>query len=107
MRTAARYRRRHQTIVPTASFRFYGALNDFLPPASRQATLVASFTSEAAIKDVVEALGVPHPEIDWLIVTSTGKAHTTFASTPFSRPRSRARRAESRSLHRRRTAALS
>jgi uncharacterized protein len=68
MRTAARYRRRHQTIVPTASFRFYGALNDFLPPASRQATLVASFTSEAAIKDLVEALGVPHPEVDWLIV---------------------------------------
>jgi uncharacterized protein with PIN domain len=51
-----------------AFFRFYGALNDFLPPARRQLTQVCSFTSPASIKDSIEALGVPHPEVDRLSV---------------------------------------
>lgn len=54
--------------MPTASVRFYGSLNDFLPPAHRQSTLVAAFDGHPSIKDFVEALGVPHPEIDLLIV---------------------------------------
>jgi uncharacterized protein with PIN domain len=54
--------------VALASFRFYGELNDFLPPARKQATLVCALKRSASVKDVVEALGVPHPEIDLLIV---------------------------------------
>jgi uncharacterized protein len=54
--------------VPSASVRFYGALNDFLPAAYRQATLVSRFDRGTSIKDLVEALGVPHPEIHWLVV---------------------------------------
>jgi uncharacterized protein len=54
--------------VKSASIRFYGLLNDFLPPTRRQSTLVASFEGRPSIKDVIEALGVPHPEIDLLIV---------------------------------------
>ena len=55
-------------IVQLASVRFYGSLNDFLAPPRRQATLVYAFESSPAVKDVVEALGVPHPEIDLLVV---------------------------------------
>lgn len=54
--------------MPSASVRFYGPLNDFLPAARRQATLVCAFESSASVKDLVEALGVPHPEIDLLVV---------------------------------------
>lgn len=54
--------------MPTAQFRFYGTLNDFLPPASKQATLVARFESGSSIKDLIEALGVPHPEVDRIFV---------------------------------------
>jgi uncharacterized protein with PIN domain len=54
--------------VRSASVRVYGSLNDFLPPARRQSTLVCAFHSSPSVKDLVEALGVPHPEIDLLIV---------------------------------------
>lgn len=54
--------------MPAASFRLYGVLNDFLPAAARQAPLVSRFDGGASVKDLVEALGVPHPEIDWLVV---------------------------------------
>ncbi|MGH9331180.1 MAG: Mut7-C RNAse domain-containing protein [Vicinamibacterales bacterium] len=52
----------------SVSVRFYGELNDFLPAAHRQATLVCGLESSASIKDLVETLGVPHPEIDLLVV---------------------------------------
>lgn len=51
-----------------ASFRFYGALNDFLPHGRRFGTLVCTFTWHTSIKDMVEALGVPHPEVNRLTV---------------------------------------
>ncbi len=51
-----------------ASFRFYGNLNDFLPAARRQQALVHLFDRPVSIKDAVESLGVPHPEIDLLAV---------------------------------------
>jgi uncharacterized protein with PIN domain len=50
------------------SVRFYGSLNDFLPAARRQSSLLCAFDNGATVKDLVEALGVPHPEIDLLIV---------------------------------------
>jgi uncharacterized protein with PIN domain len=54
--------------VRSASVRFYGSLNDFLPAASRQSTLVSTFDNRQTVKDFIEALGVPHPEIDLLVV---------------------------------------
>jgi uncharacterized protein with PIN domain len=54
--------------VLSVSVRFYGELNDFLPAAQRQATLVCGLESSTSIKDLVETLGVPHPEIDLLVV---------------------------------------
>jgi uncharacterized protein with PIN domain len=54
--------------VRSVSVRFYGSLNDFLPTARRQSSLLCAFDSGATVKDLVEALGVPHPEIDLLVV---------------------------------------
>jgi uncharacterized protein len=52
----------------SAVVRVYGSLNDFLPAARRQSALVCTFESSPSVKDLVEALGIPHPEIDLLIV---------------------------------------
>jgi uncharacterized protein with PIN domain/sulfur carrier protein ThiS len=54
--------------MPSVSVRVYGELGDFLPRARRQATLLCSFEGGRSVKDLVEQLGVPHPEIDLLIV---------------------------------------
>jgi len=54
--------------VASATVRLYGSLNDFVPAVRRQSTLVCGFTPSPSVKDFVEALGVPHPEIDLLIV---------------------------------------
>jgi uncharacterized protein with PIN domain len=52
----------------TVSVRVYGPLNDFLPAARRQTTMVCAADSLGSIKDLIETVGVPHPEIDLLIV---------------------------------------
>ncbi len=51
-----------------AKFRFYANLNDFLPPKRRHHALVHTFEGNPAIKDTIEAIGVPHPEVDLIIV---------------------------------------
>ena len=56
------------TNVLTSTVRVYGALNDFLPAAHKQATLVCTVESSASVKALLEAIGVPHPEIDLLVV---------------------------------------
>ncbi len=53
--------------MPTATFRFHGALNDFLAPARRDSTIEYVFEGEPAVKDSIEALGVPHPEVDLIL----------------------------------------
>lgn len=49
-------------------FRFYEELNDFLPPEQRRVTTEHQFDRRTAIKDMIEALGVPHPEIELIVV---------------------------------------
>src|SRR5262245_7609284 len=55
-------------MVRSVAVRFYGALNDFLPAARRQTTLECVVNGSPAVKDLIEALGVPHPEIDLIVV---------------------------------------
>jgi hypothetical protein len=50
------------------TFRFYASLNDFLPPAQRQANLVCELKARASVKDLIESHGVPHPEVDLVFV---------------------------------------
>jgi uncharacterized protein len=49
-------------------FRFYEELNDFLPPARRKRSFVYEFRGTPAVKDAIEALGVPHTEVDLVLV---------------------------------------
>jgi uncharacterized protein with PIN domain len=51
-----------------AEFRFYEELNDFLPVRQRRQTVRYAFNGRPAIKDPIEALGVPHTEVDLIVV---------------------------------------
>jgi hypothetical protein len=57
--------------VSQATFRFYGSLNDFLPPARRQMSFEHRFDGRVSIKDAIESLGVPHPEVDLVLADGT------------------------------------
>jgi len=61
----------------TAEFRFYEELNDFLEASRKKVTFKHAFNHNPAIKDVIESLGVPHTEIDLIIVNgkSVGFEH--------------------------------
>lgn len=51
-----------------SQFRFYAELNDFLPPDKKQRSFTHTFINRAAVKDMIEGLGVPHTEIDLILV---------------------------------------
>lgn len=51
-----------------ADFCFYAELNHFLPPQKRQVKFPHYFEERASIKDTIESLGVPHPEVEAMMV---------------------------------------
>ncbi|MBD2773534.1 Mut7-C RNAse domain-containing protein [Iningainema tapete] len=51
-----------------ASFHFHAELNDFLPPHKRLGRIEHFFAEKASIKDMIESLGIPHPEVDCIEV---------------------------------------
>jgi uncharacterized protein with PIN domain len=51
-----------------ASFFFHHSLNDFLKPANRNNHIVYHFNGNPAIKDAIEAIGIPHTEVDSILV---------------------------------------
>jgi hypothetical protein len=51
-----------------ANFRFYGEINDFLSQKLRNLLFSHPFDWKASIKDMVESLGVPHCEVEMLVV---------------------------------------
>lgn len=53
--------------MPTATVLFHGSLNDFLPPSRRGVAMPYRLRGGPTIKDVIEALGVPHPEVDLIL----------------------------------------
>ncbi|HTQ20759.1 Mut7-C RNAse domain-containing protein [Mycobacterium sp.] len=48
--------------------RAYAELNDFVDPRSRGLTVRRSFRSHQTVKDVLEAMGIPHTEVDLILV---------------------------------------
>lgn len=52
----------------TAVFRFYEELNDFLAPARRGTEFAAACARAATTKHMIEALGVPHTEVEMVLV---------------------------------------
>lgn len=53
--------------MPVAYFRFYEELNDFLPPARRKKEFSYYFKGKPSVKHAIEAIGVPHPEVDLIL----------------------------------------
>ena len=56
--------------MKTVHFRFYEELNDFLPIEKRKVRFAHEFIDRVSVKDVIESLGIPHTEIDLILVNS-------------------------------------
>jgi len=54
--------------MPVARFRFYAELNDFLSQDHRFAEFEYDFLDIATVKDRIESFGVPHVEVDLILV---------------------------------------
>lgn len=55
--------------MATATFRFYEELNDFLSPERRKVEFAYACARAATVKNAIEALGVPHTEIELILVS--------------------------------------
>ena len=51
-----------------AEFRFYEELNDFLPEERRKRAFPIEIDRARSVKDAIESVGVPHPEVDLIVV---------------------------------------
>lgn len=51
-----------------AYVRFYAGLNDFLVPERRARASTCAFYVSGSVKDLIESLGVPHTEVDLILV---------------------------------------
>jgi uncharacterized protein len=60
----------HQVMSPErlVEFRFYEELHDFLPKEKRKKSFSFAFKYNQTVKDAIEALGVPHAEVDLILV---------------------------------------
>lgn len=56
--------------------RVYAELNDFLPRESRSQTLRRPFRPHQTVKDVLEATGIPHTEVDLIVVNGKPEGFT-------------------------------
>jgi uncharacterized protein with PIN domain len=62
----------------TVRLRFYGDLNIFLGSKAGDAVIERRLAEKTSIKDVIESCGVPHPEVDLILVDeqTVGFDHT-------------------------------
>jgi uncharacterized protein with PIN domain len=51
-----------------ATFRFYAELNEFLPEDLRHTRITHHFEGSVSIREMIESLGIPHNEIDLILV---------------------------------------
>ncbi|MCU7549032.1 Mut7-C ubiquitin/RNAse domain-containing protein [Chitinophagaceae bacterium LB-8] len=52
----------------TTFFYFHKSLNDFLSVSKRNSWISYTFHGISSVKDAIEALGIPHPEVDIILV---------------------------------------
>jgi uncharacterized protein with PIN domain len=52
----------------TINIRCYEELNDFLPVKKRKTIFSHTFSGNMSVKDIIESLGVPHTEIDLILI---------------------------------------
>ena len=58
----------NNSAMSCACFRFYAELNDFLPPQRRGRQFCHRFERQASVKDMIESFGVPHTEVDLILI---------------------------------------
>jgi len=58
----------HARPTRSAEFRFYEELNDFLPAERRKVSFVQNFQGTPGVRDLIQALGVPHTAVDLILV---------------------------------------
>ncbi|MBD3305778.1 twitching motility protein PilT [candidate division KSB3 bacterium] len=56
------------------TLRFYEELNDFLPPQRRKIDFSHTLAGKTSVKDLIESLGVPHTEVDLILVNQESVA---------------------------------
>jgi len=56
----------------SAYFRFYEELNDFISDSYKKTTFEYVFQGNPSVKDAIEAIGVPHTEVD--LILANGKS---------------------------------
>jgi uncharacterized protein with PIN domain len=59
--------RKVRLMVHQASLRFYAELRDFLPQDLRSGEVTRDFDVPGSVKDMIEACGVPHTEVDLIL----------------------------------------
>lgn len=52
------------------TLRFYEELNDFLTREKRKHDIISEFDGYRSVKDLIESMGVPHVEVDMILVNS-------------------------------------
>src|SRR3954462_9099249 len=62
----------------TATFRFYEELNDFLIPERRKREFTVPCARAATTKHMIEALGVPHTEVELILVNGASVGFGTL-----------------------------
>ena len=55
----------------TAYFRFYEELNDFLSFNRKKKQFPYQFEGKPSVKDAIEAIGVPHTEVEIILANGT------------------------------------
>ncbi len=55
------------SITYQATLRFYAELRDFLPRDPRSGTVSRRFDVPGSVKDMIEACGIPHTEVDLIV----------------------------------------
>ena len=54
--------------MPQVTLRFYEELNDFLTPELRKRDFTHAFGRRTSVKDMIESFGVPHTEVEIILV---------------------------------------
>jgi uncharacterized protein with PIN domain len=60
----------------TAIIRFYQELNEFLPTDKKKRPQVCSFKPGTTVKKIIEDLGVPHTEVDLVLVNGASQPYS-------------------------------
>ena len=61
-------KKNHDPLPRTSYFRFYEELNEFLPREFYKKNYPYSFTGTPSVKNSIETIGIPHTEIDLILV---------------------------------------